>query len=479
MPNVPAEIAGRWVVLERLGQGCFADVYKGRCKETQRDVAIKFEENNRRNSPDQLESEVQRLRQISNSTVAPQGFAEVFYHGSEPLLNVAVMDLLGKSLEDHLDARKGTFTVQTTVLIAEQGLLRLEYLHSKGIIHRDIKPENWLTGTGHKLHHIYLIDMGLSQVYYDQRHSPMATKLSVSGNARYASLNNHRGMTQSRRDDLEAFGHMLFQFLLGTLPWTGLSARSTEEKYTKIREKKEATSVESLCKGFPEQFGTYLSICRNLGYSERPDYAQLRGLFTDVRRQIDQDKGTVMLDHEFEFLQGQELPAEGVPLLVPGDILQPDDEVEVNDQLYSLSWRLEDRAGGYASISDKIQAEDALVAKVDELLWLPGRSRADSLSSEPEPDSTKLGSSTMEPEPGPEAPDSRCTSKDAPMETVAFSASHSPAFSYASEPEPLRTRTHSMASEPDPEQMSMLMPAGTVQEQLPLRTNNRRRKRSA
>merc|ERR1712217_489143 len=102
---------------------------------------------------------------------------------------------------------------------------------------RDIKPENFMFGIKAKLHHLYLIDFGLSKRYYDKRHAVLKQKLSLTGTARYASLNAHKGMEQSRRDDLEAIGHMLIYFLRGSLPWSGIQANSQDEKLRKIRQK--------------------------------------------------------------------------------------------------------------------------------------------------------------------------------------------------------------------------------------------------
>merc|ERR1719343_615965 len=158
-----------------------------------------------------------------------------------------VMELLGNSLEDCVEACNGQLTAGTSALVAEQVVHRLEYLHSKCIVHRDIKPDNFMLGVGRKCHHLYLIDFGLSVKYWDRRHVSMSTSNSLTGTARYASINAHRGCTQSRRDDLEASGHMFLYFLRGSLPWSGLEAKTQEEKYRKIREKKEQVLVDDLC----------------------------------------------------------------------------------------------------------------------------------------------------------------------------------------------------------------------------------------
>jgi casein kinase 1 len=84
---------------------------------------------------------------------------------------------------------------------------------------------------------------------------------------------------QSRRDDLESLGHVFMYFLRGSLPWQGLKAATNKQKYEKIGEKKQSTSIKDLCEGFPEEFAIYLRTVRDLKFEETPDYDALRGLF--------------------------------------------------------------------------------------------------------------------------------------------------------------------------------------------------------
>ncbi|CAJ1421798.1 unnamed protein product [Effrenium voratum] len=309
--------------------GCFGEVWQGRDKQTNEKVAVKFEDS--AGHALQLEHE-QTILQMLATPKKPQGFAELFWCGLEEKDNprqqrfmCLVMEMLGKSLEDRLQGLGGQggsppkFNAQTAVLIAEQVLRRIEYLHSKGIVHRDIKPENFMFGIKSRVHHLYLIDFGLSKKYFDQKHVQLQTQLSLTGTARYASINAHKGVEQSRRDDLEAIGHMLMYFLRGSLPWSGLDAKTQEEKYRKIREKKESTPLDELCAGHPAAFKVYLQTARSLGFKERPDYVALRKLFSDVRAEMGP-----LEDHSFQFLEGRDLGT--LEPLEHLEVRQPDDQ---------------------------------------------------------------------------------------------------------------------------------------------------------
>lgn len=107
---------------------------------------------------------------------------------------------------------------------------------------------------------------------------------SLTGTPRYASLNNHFGMEQSRRDDLESLGYVFLYFLRGKLPWQGLRADNKKEKYTHIMEYKMEVTFNRLCQGFPEEFLFYFDYCHSLSFDETPDYEYLRKLFEDCMK---------------------------------------------------------------------------------------------------------------------------------------------------------------------------------------------------
>jgi len=98
----------------------------------------------------------------------------------------------------------------------------LKRLHGFWFIHRDIKPDNFLMGLSAKTNQLYMIDFGLSKRYRKRKtgaHISFETGKSLTGTVRYLSVNAHRGYELSRRDDLEAIGHMILYFFKGWLPW--------------------------------------------------------------------------------------------------------------------------------------------------------------------------------------------------------------------------------------------------------------------
>ncbi|CDS09950.1 Putative Casein kinase I like protein 1 [Lichtheimia ramosa] len=266
---------------KKIGEGSFGIIYEGTNLLNNQPVAIKFEP--RKSDAPQLRDEYRTYKIMAGST----GIPNAYYFGQEGLHNILVIDLLGPSLEDMFDICGRRFSVKTVAMLAKQMLNRVQTIHEKSLIYRDIKPDNFLIGKpGTKMaNQIFIVDFGMAKLYRDpktKQHIPYRERKSLSGTARYMSINTHLGREQSRRDDLEALGHVFMYFLRGSLPWQGLKAATNKQKYEKIGEKKQSTAVKDLCESFPEEFGIYLQYVRKLGFEETPDYDFLRELFSKV-----------------------------------------------------------------------------------------------------------------------------------------------------------------------------------------------------
>lgn len=222
-----------------IGAGTFGKVYVG----TQallvgdRSVAIKLHDD-----PFLLDREVKIYAHLWSSI--KQGYAPMLRiprlywegHTDDGVQRALVMERLGESLDNVFDRCEKLWTPATVCWVAAQAIELLHGLHDLGIVHRDIKPDNFACGIDTVHPALYLIDFGLSAQYIDRNreHRTARDGISLIGTIRYASIPNHEGNLQSRRDDLESLCYVLLYFWQGTLAWKD-ALRGVEDRQERMR----------------------------------------------------------------------------------------------------------------------------------------------------------------------------------------------------------------------------------------------------
>lgn len=278
----------RYKILEEIGSGSFGLVFRGYDEATTNSVAIKLEkiDTNGRRPRSQLKNEDRIYKRLRGG----QGIPKTFFYGRHLIYmlqyDVLVTELLGKNLAHYFNICNRQFSIKTTLILADQIVSLIEYVHYKRIVHRDIKPENFVMGLENtpQENRLYIIDFGLAKSYYDvstNAHISIDGHQTVGlvGTARYASVNALQGMAPCRRDDLESCAYMLLYFLRGRLPWQDIPASTKQEKHMKICHVKKSLDSRQLCAGLPIAFKHFLDYCRRLNFKQTPDYCYLKGLF--------------------------------------------------------------------------------------------------------------------------------------------------------------------------------------------------------
>ncbi|KAK4077192.1 hypothetical protein Purlil1_12465 [Purpureocillium lilacinum] len=208
---------GRYRIGRKLGFRLFREVYLGTHVISGEEIAIKLDYVKVKRP--QLEYEASVSRSLSGGV----GIPIVRWYGTDGVYNAMVLDIVGPSLEE--------------LLIFS----------------------NLLMGIGKRGNQVNVIDFGLAKKYRDPKthfHIPYRENEGLAGTARYASINAHLGVEQSRRDDMETLGYVFLYFLRGSLPLTGL-------RY------------------LPNEFAVYLNYTRSLRFDDKPDYSYLQNIFKD------------------------------------------------------------------------------------------------------------------------------------------------------------------------------------------------------
>ena len=186
---------------------------------------------------------------------------------------ILILELLGCDIGRLLEACGGSFSLKTTLLLADQMLARVHTVHKHGFVHRDIRPENFVLGTGKAGNRVYILDFGIT--HYASQKTRKGVP-GIIGTLLFASRSAHYGEGRSKYDDLESLAYMLIYFQK-SLPWADCDDQD------EVRAKKEKMRNKTIAKGTEAVFAEFLQYARQRRRGE-PAYAHWRRNFQRVYR---------------------------------------------------------------------------------------------------------------------------------------------------------------------------------------------------
>jgi serine/threonine protein kinase len=279
-------VANKYQLLKKIGAGSFGKIFAAKLiddqsnnKETDADAkyAIKITavEHTHKNEVGSHNNEIAIYEKLKGIKNIPTLYAA----GTEGKFNYMVLDLLEQSMEQLRQDYGEQMSLKVVVHLALQMLTIVEEIHTRGIIHCDLKPANFLLKTNaRQISELYLIDFGLAKSFLDEksRHVTIKTNEPMVGTIRYMSVNTHHGLTASRRDDLESIGYILLFLYHGQLSWQN---QSSVAQVVELKQNFGFTNTNTI-----GEFILFLLYCRNLSFTDKPNYAYLRGLLDNLNK---------------------------------------------------------------------------------------------------------------------------------------------------------------------------------------------------
>ncbi|HVT08596.1 MAG TPA: serine/threonine-protein kinase [Polyangia bacterium] len=214
----------RYLVEDKIGEGGFGAVFRGKQIATGREVALKILHPH--NVADQtivarFRREAEACSKLRDThTVTTYDFDET----PDGILYLAMELLRGQSLHQ-VQKTNGPLGVPRVLKIIDQVAASLAEAHANGIVHRDMKPENVFIETREGEDHVKVLDFGIAKVVGDERTVPALTAVGQTlGTLEFMSPEQLRGQKLDGRSDIYALGMMSYEMLTGALPFA--SAKS-------------------------------------------------------------------------------------------------------------------------------------------------------------------------------------------------------------------------------------------------------------
>jgi serine/threonine protein kinase len=215
----PAEIAGRYQVMQRLGAGAFGTVYKAKDKILGRVLAIKTIRLEgmaaQGASLDELLDRFKREAQVS-AQLKHANIVTIYDIGDADGLSYLAMEFIDGIGLDRVIANEGRVPIERAALLCAQVADALDFAHKNHVVHRDVKPANIMIEMGDR---VKVTDFGIAKVMDSGDHLTMTG--SLLGTPSYMSPEQARGSVLDGRSDLFAVGAILYELLTGQKAFRG------------------------------------------------------------------------------------------------------------------------------------------------------------------------------------------------------------------------------------------------------------------
>ncbi|HEX9044884.1 MAG TPA: protein kinase, partial [Candidatus Limnocylindrales bacterium] len=211
MVEIGSLLGGRYRLIELLGQGGMATIYRGRDTQLGRDVAVKVlrpEYGRDKDFLARFQHEAQAVAQLNHPNVV-----SVHDIGEDPAGPFIVMEYVeGEDLASLL-RRNGPLGARQAARIAAEVAHALDAAHAQGIVHRDVKPGNVLIATDGR---VKVTDFGIARAATDAQLTLPGTTM---GSVHYLAPEQVRGLGATQASDVYALGIVLYEMLVGHRPW--------------------------------------------------------------------------------------------------------------------------------------------------------------------------------------------------------------------------------------------------------------------
>lgn len=296
----------RYEILERIGSGGMADVYKGKDHKLNRFVAVKVLKSDYRSDEVFIQkflSEAQAAAGLMHPNVV-----NVYDVGQDRGLYYMVMELVeGISLKDYIE-KKGQLSAKETISISIQMVTGIQAAHNQHIIHRDIKPQNIIISKDGK---VKVTDFGIARATT----STNTISTNVMGSVHYTSPEQARGGIVDEKSDIYSAGITMYEMITGHVPFDGDSTVAVAIKHLREEIKSPSEEVPDI----PYSLECIIMKCTQKNTTMR--YQNCQELINDLKRSLVDPNGNFV----------------NIPGYVGGDatVVMSEDELRrVQDQSY-------------------------------------------------------------------------------------------------------------------------------------------------